>query len=77
MALSEKKPNRLLLIAYALAALAGLTLGFDAGYRISGVFLGVVMGLNMAVIAAVCVGMVAGWLGRRRTPAAPRPGNGR
>lgn len=43
----------------ALAALLGLVYGFDAGQRMSGPMLGVVMALNAAVIASLLAGAVA------------------
>ena len=42
----------------ALAALLGLVYGFDAGQRMSGPMLGVVMALNAAVIAGLLAGAV-------------------
>ncbi len=49
----------------ALAALLGLVFGFDAGQRMSGPMLGVVMALNAAVIAGLLFMVAWGLIDRR------------
>jgi hypothetical protein len=74
----SRKPNRLLQIAYVLAALIGLWFGFDIGDRISGVFLGVMMAINAALCAVALIAMIEANLPKRKpdsraTPPAERP----
>jgi hypothetical protein len=59
----DSKPlrRRLIQLAYAVPALIGLKVGYDAGLEISGVLLGVFMALN----AAVCFALVAGSIAER------------
>lgn len=46
------------------AGLGGLAWGYEFGHRVDGVFMGVVAGVNMAVIAALLAGAAAEWVVR-------------
>lgn len=47
-----------ILIAYAMAIVAGLKCGYDFGAEISGAVLGVVLAINGAVFCSIVVGML-------------------
>jgi F0F1-type ATP synthase assembly protein I len=53
-----------LLLAQAAAFAVGAWQGYGFGALIGGTPLGVVVALNMGVMAAIAAGSLAGWLGR-------------